>query len=83
MKLFQTLVLLINGQKMYLLLIITNIEDSSDIDHDSYFKPSKVQIMMVCDEVISRSNVICKMSLAANDIYNEFYNKKASECRYY
>ena len=60
-----------------------NIEDSSNIDHNSYFKPLKVQVMMVCDEVIGRSDVIYKMSLAANEICNEFYNKKASECRYY
>ena len=68
---------------MQLLLIITNAKDSSDIDHDSYFKPSKVWVMMVCDEVIGRSDVICKMSLAAIKIYNEFYKKKVNEYRYY
>jgi hypothetical protein len=61
----------------------SNYEDSSILDHDSYFKPSAVWVVIVCDEVIGKSDVEYKMSTAANAIYNEFYNKKASECRYY
>ena len=38
---------------------------------------------MVCDEVIGRSDIIYKTRLATNEIYNEFYNKKVSEYRYY
>ena len=52
----------------------SKIEDSSDIDYDSYFKPSKVWVVMVYNEVIGRRWVLLQIRSAMNFIARKQVN---------
>lgn len=58
-------------------------EDTGKMPDEVYFKPSKVWLVIVCDEVIGQSDTIYKFSNNAKETYKAFFNKKSDECKYY
>jgi len=58
-------------------------DETSNMQDEVYFKPSKVWLVVVCDEVIGQSDTVYKFSNQAKDAFKDFFNKKSDECKYF